>query len=147
MWQFWDKLINSFPLCYRHPNWSFLSNGKHPKLAIWRCRYMYICFISLQKYCMCLLSSTISISQRLLLPWGIGDSNGGFFLIYFSTSLFWAWLYYITWVFVSDFQNCTSENGSISTVTVKGQRNAPVVINVKKGDAKNQCPQQWQFTG
>ncbi|KAM7435420.1 hypothetical protein ABFA07_014648 [Porites harrisoni] len=39
-------------------------------------------------------------------------------------------------------KDCTSENGSISTVTVKGQRNAPVVINVKKGEAKNQCPQQ-----
>ena len=78
----------------------------------------------------------------------ITASNGGcFLLIYFNTSLFWAWLYHFAWVFVSDFQNCTSENGSISTVTVKGQRNAPVVINVKKGETKNQCPQQWEFTG
>ncbi|KAJ7357688.1 hypothetical protein OS493_023821 [Desmophyllum pertusum] len=35
-----------------------------------------------------------------------------------------------------------SECGNISTVTVKGQKKAPVVINVKKGETKNQCPQQ-----
>lgn len=35
-----------------------------------------------------------------------------------------------------------SERGNISTLTVKGQKNAPVVINVKKGETKNQCPQQ-----
>ncbi|XP_067039399.1 protein Spindly-B-like isoform X2 [Acropora muricata] len=35
-----------------------------------------------------------------------------------------------------------SEKGNTSTVLVKGQKNAPVVINVKKGETKNQCPQQ-----
>lgn len=35
-----------------------------------------------------------------------------------------------------------SETGNVSTVRVKGQKSAPVVINVKKGEIKNQCPQQ-----
>lgn len=35
-----------------------------------------------------------------------------------------------------------SEKRNTSTVLVKGQKNAPVVINVKKGETKNQCPQQ-----
>lgn len=35
-----------------------------------------------------------------------------------------------------------SECGNISTLTVKGQKNVPVIINVKKGETKNQCPQQ-----
>ena len=30
MWQFCGKLVNCLPLCFRHPNRIFLSNGKHP---------------------------------------------------------------------------------------------------------------------
>ena len=29
MWQFCGKLVNRLPLCFRHPNRIFLSNGKH----------------------------------------------------------------------------------------------------------------------
>jgi len=39
-------------------------------------------------------------------------------------------------------EESNAECGNISRVTVKGQKKAPVVINVKKGEAKNQCPQQ-----
>ena len=31
MWQFCGKLVNRLPLCFRHPNHIFLSNGKHPQ--------------------------------------------------------------------------------------------------------------------
>ena len=41
-----------------------------------------------------------------------------------------------------NLQKGFSECGNISKVTVKGQKSAPVVINVKKGETKNQCPQQ-----
>ena len=30
MWHFYGKLANCLPLCFRHPNRIFLSNGKHP---------------------------------------------------------------------------------------------------------------------
>ena len=30
MWHFYGKLVNRLPLCFRHPNRIFLSNGKHP---------------------------------------------------------------------------------------------------------------------
>ncbi|PFX34226.1 protein Spindly-like [Stylophora pistillata] len=35
-----------------------------------------------------------------------------------------------------------SGSEQMSSITVKGQKTAPVVINVKKGETKNQCPQQ-----
>lgn len=35
-----------------------------------------------------------------------------------------------------------SHNEQMPSVTVRGQKTAPVVINVKKGETKNQCPQQ-----
>lgn len=44
--------------------------------------------------------------------------------------------------FVLTLQESYSECGNISTLTVKGQKNVPVIINVKKGETKNQCPQQ-----
>ena len=31
MWHFYDKLVNRLPLCFRHSNRIFLSNGKHPR--------------------------------------------------------------------------------------------------------------------
>ena len=34
MWQFCGKLVNRLPLCFRHPNRIFLSNGKHPALKV-----------------------------------------------------------------------------------------------------------------
>lgn len=40
---------------------------------------------------------------------------------------------------------CVSQEGhkvQMPSVTVRGQKTAPVVINVKKGETKNQCPQQ-----
>lgn len=45
-------------------------------------------------------------------------------------------------VLYSNLQESFSGCGNISRVTVKGQKNTHVVINVKKGEAKNQCPQQ-----
>ena len=30
MWCFYGKLANCLPLCFRHPNWIFLSNGNAP---------------------------------------------------------------------------------------------------------------------
>ena len=39
MWHFYGKLVNRLPLCFRHPNQIFLSNGKHPmsssKSPVW----------------------------------------------------------------------------------------------------------------
>ena len=34
MWHFYGKLVNRLPLCFRHPNRIFLSNGKHPRLQL-----------------------------------------------------------------------------------------------------------------
>ena len=41
MWYFNGKLVNRSPLCFRHPNRIFLSNGKHP--------WFYLCQKKMRK--------------------------------------------------------------------------------------------------
>ena len=62
------KLTTRLPLCFRHPNRVFLSNGKHPSLwlmlAKWRNHVMVLAFRVSLKLC------ETSIGQHLSPRWG-----------------------------------------------------------------------------
>ena len=41
MWRFCGKLVNGLTLCFRHPNWIFLSNGKHPWTTLYNGQFYW----------------------------------------------------------------------------------------------------------